>query len=73
MTKAIVKSNGRITWTPPASYKSACTMDVTFFPFDRQNRSMKFGSWTCDGNMVDMILLGDYVDRKDFFDNGGRS
>ncbi|KAK6298930.1 hypothetical protein J4Q44_G00304400 [Coregonus suidteri] len=70
MTKAIVKSNGKITWTPPASYKSACTMDVTFFPFDRQNCSMKFGSWTYDGNMVDMILLDDYVDRKDFFDNG---
>ncbi|KAL0974216.1 hypothetical protein UPYG_G00217190 [Umbra pygmaea] len=70
MTKAIIRSNGRITWTPPASYKSACTMDVTFFPFDRQNCSMKFGSWTYDGNMVDMILTDDYVDRKDFFDNG---
>ncbi|XP_034147780.1 neuronal acetylcholine receptor subunit non-alpha-3 isoform X2 [Esox lucius] len=70
MTKAIIRSNGQITWTPPASYKSACTMDVTFFPFDRQNCSMKFGSWTYDGNMVDMILVDDYVDRKDFFDNG---
>ncbi|KAJ8382640.1 hypothetical protein SKAU_G00034180 [Synaphobranchus kaupii] len=70
MTKAIVKSNGTITWTPPASYKSACTMDVTFFPFDRQNCSMKFGSWTYDGNMVDLVLVDDHVDRKDFFDNG---
>ncbi|KAG7461650.1 hypothetical protein MATL_G00193370 [Megalops atlanticus] len=70
MTKAIVKSNGTIMWTPPASYKSACTMDVTFFPFDRQNCSMKFGSWTYDGNMVDLVLVDDHVDRKDFFDNG---
>lgn len=70
MTKAIVKSNGTITWTPPASYKSACTMDVTFFPFDRQNCSMKFGSWTYDGNMVNMVLTDNHVDRKDFFDNG---
>ncbi|XP_056239291.1 neuronal acetylcholine receptor subunit non-alpha-3-like [Seriola aureovittata] len=70
MTKAIVKFNGTITWTPPASYKSACTMDVTFFPFDRQNCSMKFGSWTYDGNMVDLVLMDDQVDRKDFFDNG---
>ncbi|KAJ8411007.1 hypothetical protein AAFF_G00180420 [Aldrovandia affinis] len=70
MTKAIVRANGTITWTPPASYKSACTMDVTFFPFDRQNCSMKFGSWTYDGHMVDLVLLDDYVDRKDFFDNG---
>lgn len=70
MTKAIVKYNGVVTWTPPASYKSSCTMDVTFFPFDRQNCSMKFGSWTYDGSMVDLILVDENVDRKDFFDNG---
>ncbi|XP_053159232.1 neuronal acetylcholine receptor subunit beta-3 isoform X3 [Hemicordylus capensis] len=70
MTKAIVKYNGIVVWTPPASYKSSCTMDVTFFPFDRQNCSMKFGSWTYDGNMVDLILVDENVDRTDFFDNG---
>ncbi|XP_077007814.1 neuronal acetylcholine receptor subunit beta-3 [Tamandua tetradactyla] len=70
MTKVIVKYDGTVTWTPPASYKSSCTMDVTFFPFDRQNCSMKFGSWTYDGAMVDLILINDNVDRKDFFDNG---
>uniref|UniRef100_A0A672N7J1 Cholinergic receptor, nicotinic, beta 3b (neuronal) n=1 Tax=Sinocyclocheilus grahami TaxID=75366 RepID=A0A672N7J1_SINGR len=47
------------------------TMDVTFFPFDRQNCSMKFGSWTYDGNMVDLVLVNQQVDRSDFFDNGG--
>uniref|UniRef100_A0A3B3YIA9 Cholinergic receptor, nicotinic, beta polypeptide 3a n=1 Tax=Poecilia mexicana TaxID=48701 RepID=A0A3B3YIA9_9TELE len=70
MTKAIVRWDGTITWTPPASYKSSCTMDVTFFPFDRQNCSMKFGSWTYDGHMVDLVLVDHHVDRKDFFDNG---
>lgn len=70
MTKAIVRYNGAITWTPPASYKSACAMDVTFFPFDRQNCTMKFGSWTYDGHMVDLVLMDIQVDRKDFFDNG---
>uniref|UniRef100_A0A8C8ZAE0 Cholinergic receptor nicotinic beta 3 subunit n=1 Tax=Prolemur simus TaxID=1328070 RepID=A0A8C8ZAE0_PROSS len=70
MTKVVVKSNGTVIWTPPASYKSSCTMDVTFFPFDRQNCSMKFGSWTYDGTMVDLILIDENVDRKDFFDNG---
>ncbi|XP_002918392.1 neuronal acetylcholine receptor subunit beta-3 [Ailuropoda melanoleuca] len=70
MTKVIVRSNGTVIWTPPASYKSSCTMDVTFFPFDRQNCSMKFGSWTYDGTMVDLVLMNENVDRKDFFDNG---
>ncbi|XP_026883198.1 neuronal acetylcholine receptor subunit beta-3a isoform X1 [Electrophorus electricus] len=70
MTKAIVKYNGTVTWTPPASYKSSCTMDVTYFPFDRQNCSMKFGSWTYDGAMVDLVPVAPHVDRRDFFDNG---
>lgn len=70
MTKAIIKYNGAVTWTTPASYKSACMMDVTFFPFDRQNCSVKFGSWTYDGTMVDLVLKSHQVDRSNFFDNG---
>ncbi|XP_059832288.1 neuronal acetylcholine receptor subunit beta-3-like [Hypanus sabinus] len=70
MTKAIVKYNGTVRWAPPASYKSSCTIDVTFFPFDKQNCSMKFGSWTYDGGLVDLILVDEDVDQKDFFDNG---
>ncbi|XP_057702234.1 neuronal acetylcholine receptor subunit alpha-5 isoform X1 [Corythoichthys intestinalis] len=70
VTKAVVKYDGTITWTPPANYKSACTIDVTFFPFDLQNCSMKFGSWTYDGSQVDVLLEDFHVDRQDYFDNG---
>lgn len=69
-TKAVVKHDGTVTWTPPANYKSSCTIDVTFFPFDLQNCSMKFGSWTYDGSQVDIILEDQDVDKRDFFDNG---
>nr|XP_028600085.1 neuronal acetylcholine receptor subunit alpha-5 isoform X3 [Podarcis muralis] len=69
-TKTVVKHDGTIAWTPPANYKSSCTIDVTYFPFDRQNCSMKFGSWTYDGSQVDIILVDDEVDKRDFFDNG---
>ncbi|XP_059123897.1 neuronal acetylcholine receptor subunit alpha-5, partial [Peromyscus eremicus] len=69
-TKTIVRYNGTVTWTQPANYKSSCTIDVTFFPFDLQNCSMKFGSWTYDGSQVDIILEDQDVDRTDFFDNG---
>uniref|UniRef100_A0A672IL02 Cholinergic receptor, nicotinic, alpha 5 n=1 Tax=Salarias fasciatus TaxID=181472 RepID=A0A672IL02_SALFA len=70
VTKAVVKYDGTIIWTPPANYKSACTIDVTFFPFDLQNCSMKFGSWTYDGSQVDVILEDFHVDKQDYFDNG---
>ncbi|XP_029000026.1 neuronal acetylcholine receptor subunit alpha-5 isoform X2 [Betta splendens] len=70
VTKAVIKYDGTILWTPPANYKSACTIDVTFFPFDLQNCSMKFGSWTYDGSQVDIILEDFHVDKQDYFDNG---
>ncbi|KAL1007194.1 hypothetical protein UPYG_G00083300 [Umbra pygmaea] len=70
ITKAVVKYDGTITWTPPANYKSACIIDVTFFPFDLQNCSMKFGSWTYDGSQVDILLEDFHVDKRDYFDNG---
>ncbi|XP_055972882.1 neuronal acetylcholine receptor subunit beta-3 [Sorex fumeus] len=70
MTKVMVSWNGSVVWNPPASYRSSCTMDVTFFPFDRQNCSMRFGSWTYDGTKVDLVPVSESVDRRDFFDNG---
>ncbi|TRY93880.1 hypothetical protein DNTS_023787 [Danionella cerebrum] len=70
VTKAVVRYDGTISWTPPANYKSACTIDVTFFPFDLQNCSMKFGSWTYDGSQVDILLEDMHVDKRDYFDNG---
>ena len=54
MTKATVYHTGRVVWEPPAIYKSSCAIDVEFFPFDEQLCSMKFSSWTYDGNHVDL-------------------
>ena len=57
MTKAILHYSGKVTWNPPAIYKSSCEIDVEFFPFDEQSCFMKFGSWTYDGYMVRIWLL----------------
>ncbi|XP_075853227.1 neuronal acetylcholine receptor subunit alpha-6 [Microcebus murinus] len=68
-TKALLKYNGMITWTPPAIFKSSCPMDITFFPFDHQNCSLKFGSWTYDKAEIDLLIIGSKVDMKDFWEN----
>lgn len=54
-TKATVYYDGRISWEPPAIYKYSCEIDVEYFPFDEQNCRMKLGSWTYDGNEVDLL------------------
>ncbi|KAK2151150.1 hypothetical protein LSH36_374g03043 [Paralvinella palmiformis] len=53
-TKATLSPDGKVKWEPPAIYKSSCTMNVKFFPFDEQECEMKFGSWTYDGYQVDL-------------------
>nr|XP_045374622.1 neuronal acetylcholine receptor subunit alpha-6 isoform X2 [Camelus bactrianus] len=68
-TKALLKHDGMITWTPPAIFKSSCPMDITFFPFDHQNCSLKFGSWTYDKAEIDLLIIGSKVDMNDFWEN----
>lgn len=44
--------NGTIKWNPPVIYKSYCAINITDYPFDVQNCSLKFGTWSHNGNLV---------------------
>lgn len=48
----VVNNDGQILWIPISIYKSACTIDVEYFPFDEQRCEMRFGSWTFSGDQV---------------------
>jgi len=56
---AVIKSDGSVLWMPPAIYKSTCSIDITYFPFDVQKCHMKFGSWTYDGLQLDIGFSSD--------------
>ncbi|PWA28153.1 neuronal acetylcholine receptor subunit alpha-4b isoform X1 [Gambusia affinis] len=70
LTKAHLFYDGQIKWTPPAIYKSSCSIDVTFFPFDQQSCKMKFGSWTYDRAKIDLISMASDVDQMDYWESG---
>lgn len=70
LTKAHLFYDGHIKWMPPAIYKSSCSIDVTFFPFDQQSCKMKFGSWTYDRAKIDLISMASNVDQMDYWESG---
>ncbi|XP_030649855.1 neuronal acetylcholine receptor subunit beta-4 [Chanos chanos] len=69
-TNAIVLFNGSIFWLPPAIYKSACKIEVKHFPFDQQNCTLKFRSWTYDHTEIDLVLKYGAASMDDFTPSG---
>ncbi|XP_058395280.1 neuronal acetylcholine receptor subunit beta-2 [Diceros bicornis minor] len=69
-SNAVVSYDGSIFWLPPAIYKSACKIEVKHFPFDQQNCTMKFRSWTYDRTEIDLVLKSDAANLDDFTPSG---
>lgn len=55
-TRVIMNYDGVNAWYSPASFRSTCQIDVTFFPFDQQTCFMKFGSWTFETVDLDIFI-----------------
>ncbi|KAH9498919.1 Acetylcholine receptor subunit beta-like 1 [Bulinus truncatus] len=50
----IISKDGSIYHVPQVVYRSSCPIDVYVFPFDIQNCTLKFGSWTYNGLKLDL-------------------
>jgi len=69
-TNIVVSSDGTCSWVPLGLYISSCPIDITWFPFDDQNCTMKFGSWTYDGGKVNLTSIRDTIDISTYKLNG---
>uniref|UniRef100_A0A8C4RS74 Neuronal acetylcholine receptor subunit alpha-9 n=1 Tax=Erpetoichthys calabaricus TaxID=27687 RepID=A0A8C4RS74_ERPCA len=68
-TNVVIRHDGQIMWDSPAITKSSCKVDVSFFPFDGQQCRLTFGSWTYNGNQIDILNGLDSGDLTDFVEN----
>ncbi|XP_061664331.1 cholinergic receptor, nicotinic, beta 1 (muscle) like [Syngnathoides biaculeatus] len=75
----LVHSDGTVNWLPPAIYRSSCSIEVAYFPFDWQNCSMVFRSYTYDASEVELQYYLDddgkeirevVIDENAFTENG---
>ncbi|KAL3043014.1 acetylcholine receptor subunit epsilon [Trematomus bernacchii] len=55
----LLGASGTIFWLPPAIYRSTCSIEITYFPFDYQNCTLAFRSQTYSANEVVLLLAFD--------------
>ena len=60
-----VYDDGEVGWVPSQIFESRCSMDITFFPFDKQTCVLDFEIWSFKASEVrikstDGIAYGDY-------------
>lgn len=65
-TNVIVTSDGNVTYLSMVIYKSSCSIDVKHFPFDEQNCSMEFSSWTYDATSLNIMNVGEEGDTSNY-------
>ncbi|CAL8362187.1 unnamed protein product [Merluccius merluccius] len=68
-TNVVIRHDGQIMWDSPAITKSSCKVDVSFFPFDSQQCRFTYGSWTYNGNQLDIQNAMDSADLADLVEN----
>ncbi|GMR37775.1 hypothetical protein PMAYCL1PPCAC_07970 [Pristionchus mayeri] len=72
----VVQHTGEILLAPPGIVKLSCAIDITWFPYDEQICHLKYGSWTYNGNQLDLhvddegIEGGHHIDLQYFMPNG---
>ncbi|XP_066279982.1 neuronal acetylcholine receptor subunit alpha-10-like [Branchiostoma lanceolatum] len=65
----MISSDGTVDWKAPAVTMSACLVDVSDFPFDRQKCNLQFGSWNQDGRHVDYFSRNEVGDLANLIRN----
>ncbi|XP_066291094.1 neuronal acetylcholine receptor subunit alpha-10-like [Branchiostoma lanceolatum] len=69
ITDVTVTSTGRVTNLQPAIFTSACPVDISRFPFDKQECILEFGSWIYNGAKVNISTVNPAADRSVFTQN----
>ncbi|KAJ8314215.1 hypothetical protein KUTeg_008776 [Tegillarca granosa] len=68
-SNVIVTADGNVTWLSMVIFKSSCSINVRYFPFDEQNCSMQFASWTYDSYQINLVLTTNDGDTSNYIPN----
>ena len=66
---AVIYYSGIVEYLPPIKLKSTCQIQIEQFPFDEQNCTLEFGTWTYDESLIHLTPLGDEAQLDAYVEN----
>lgn len=60
----IAYESGLVLWVPPVQFTTYCEMNLKYWPLDSQECTIQFGSWTYNGNQINLTLNTNRTDAK---------
>jgi len=70
-TNVLLYSTGKIMWIPPCKMTSMCHLNLRREPYGENTCTLKFGSWTYDGNTLDLQLNNSSMEVSEFTNTSG--
>ena len=61
---------GRITWAFGGEFATMCSLDMTFYPFDKQSCELRIENWAYDVHQVSLTNITDHVATTNYESNG---
>ncbi|KAK3596997.1 hypothetical protein CHS0354_009135 [Potamilus streckersoni] len=65
-----VTNTGDVVWEPPGLYTTHCEIDITYYPFDRQQCVIELTSWSMTKDQLELDHASSNVDTEDLRTNG---
>lgn len=61
--------DGNITWEPFQVFESTCSLDMTYFPFDRQICDIQLVTWSSTSDMISIVPGNDGFNKDAYEEN----
>jgi hypothetical protein len=61
-----VKSSGKVNCVPSTVYFTLCIPDLTYWPYDQVNCSLRLGAWMQKGEEINLTTQQDNVSSTEF-------
>lgn len=68
--RVLLRHDGMLHWEPGGIFKTTCDIDITYFPFDRQQCPLLIGAYSYVSSKMNITNASNVIHTQDFRRNG---